>query len=85
MKRNYEIVHFLKDNEWSIRRTNNEEEWWLSKDGGNPVWTHKKEWARRFFHEETAIQALMIVKTKWKEIKEEQQYKQEKQSWSELS
>ena len=64
MKREYEIAHFPKENEWAIRRKRDEEVWWLSSDNGEMVRTHKKEWARRFFHRETAVQALIIVKTK---------------------
>lgn len=83
MKRNYEIVHYARDDEWAIRKVNNEETWWLSNNNGKPAWTYKEEWARRFFHKETAMSALAVVKTKQWEIKEEWCI-QEKQSWSEF-
>lgn len=85
-KRKHEIVHYKRENEWAIRRKTEDEEQRLSYDGAWFVWTYKEEWAKRFFHEDTAVQALMVIKTRW-DIKEELPRRpiQEKQSWSELS
>lgn len=55
---------------------------WLSP--GN-VWTKNKQWAKRFFHEDTATSNLIIAKRKW--LEEEKPYRPEgvANTWGELS
>lgn len=79
----YKIVHYVKENEWAIK-SEWEQERRLAHNDWEWVRTYKEEWAKRFFHEETAISTLVIIKHKW-ELKTEQEYQEpEKQSWSEL-
>ena len=60
----YEIVHFLKENERAIRREKNEKKRWLSNDHGERIRTLKQEWAKRFFHKDEAESALVVIKRK---------------------
>lgn len=82
----YNIAHFLPENERAIQRKVEERTLWLTNDHGERMWTPKKERAKRFFHQEEAESALVLIKMKWN-IKEREPYRPEleKQSWDELS
>ena len=82
MARNYKIAYFKSDNEWVIMREDGDNVQWLSS---NDVWTVHKQWAKRFFHEDTATSALIISKRKC--IEEEKPYRPEgvANSWRKLS
>lgn len=82
----YRIVHFLPENEWAIKRETGENALWLTNDHGERMRTPKEGRAKRFFHQDEAESALVLIKRKWN-IKEREPYRPEpeKQSWDELS
>lgn len=81
------IVHYPKENERAIKMDRGEEAWWLGLKDWKRMWTYKEQWAYRFFHEDSAVSALVIVKHKKWELKEEKPFRPEqpKQSWGEFS
>lgn len=60
----YNIVHFLPENEWAIKKEKEETEVRLTNDHGERMWTPKKERAKRFFHKDEAESALVLIKMK---------------------
>lgn len=80
MKRNYNIVHFGKENERAILRECEGTAEWL----GSPlVRTKHKQHARRFLHQQDCESALSVIKFKW-DLKTEEEYTEEKiNEWKE--
>lgn len=60
----YNIVHFLPENERSITKKVGEIQQRLSFDRGERVRTPKKQRAKRFFHDYEAASALALIKVK---------------------
>lgn len=60
----YKIVHFLPENERSIKREVGDNKLRLSYDRGERIWTPKKQRAKRFFHDYEAMSALVVIKRK---------------------
>lgn len=55
----YNIAYFRRENERAIMRRNEEEVRRLSPD---KIRTKKKQRAKRFFHEDTARSALVLIR-----------------------
>jgi hypothetical protein len=81
MRRDYFIMHYPKDNERAIMRTNEDDAQYLSS---NNEWTREKKRAKRFYHRDSAEWALVLCKIKWLKEEELQRPEVEKQSWDEL-
>ena len=64
MRRDYKIVHFLKENERSIKKESEEGEFWFGRDHDQWIWTPHEKRAKRFFHKGSAESALVIAKMK---------------------
>lgn len=60
----YRIVHFLPENEWAIKRETGENALWLTNDHGERMRTPKEGRAKRFFHQDEAESALVLIKRK---------------------
>ena len=83
----YFIAHFPRENERAIFKKDDDDAMWLS---WNNEWTLDKWKAIRFYHEDSAVWALISIR-RWWEIdttltrESESEGVKEKTSWSELS
>lgn len=57
--REYKIVHFSKENERDIKKSNEEQELRLCPDNS---WSKNVNTARRFLHEDSAVGAFITIR-----------------------
>lgn len=60
----YNIVHFLPENERSITKEVGDNKLRLSYDRGERMRTPNKQRAKRFFHDYEAASTLVVIKRK---------------------
>ena len=80
--RDYMIAHYSKINERAIMRVSED---YVQRLSNKDERTTEKKWAKRFYHEDDAKWALVLVKVKWVKEEELKRPDIEKQSWDELS